>query len=66
MDIAEDHDRLSIMLDTLQIPARPTAPLIQKTEAKEKAERIGYPVLGPAILRTRRPGNGDRARYDRA
>ncbi len=45
MDIAEDRDRFSILLDDLHIPSPPNASARSKAEAREKAEQIGYPVL---------------------
>jgi carbamoyl-phosphate synthase large subunit len=45
MDIAEDRDRFSALLDKLKIPSPPNASARSKTEAREMAERIGYPVL---------------------
>jgi carbamoyl-phosphate synthase large subunit len=45
MDIAEDRDRFSILLQKLKIPQPPNASARSKTEAREMAERIGYPVL---------------------
>jgi carbamoyl-phosphate synthase large subunit len=45
MDIAEDRDRFSILLDKLIIPSPPNSSARSKSEAREKAERIGYPVL---------------------
>ena len=45
MDIAEDRDRFSELLDKLKIPSPPNASARSKTEAREMAERIGYPVL---------------------
>jgi carbamoyl-phosphate synthase large subunit len=45
MDIAEDRDRFSVMLNTLQIPSPANSSAYSEAEAKEKAEKIGYPVL---------------------
>ena len=45
MDIAEDRDRFSILLDTLNIPSPANSSAYSEAEAREKAERIGYPVL---------------------
>jgi carbamoyl-phosphate synthase large subunit len=45
MDIAEDRDRFSELLDTLKIPSPPNASARSKAEAREKAGQIGYPVL---------------------
>jgi carbamoyl-phosphate synthase large subunit len=45
MDIAEDRDRFSVLLQKLEIPQPPNASARSKTEAREMAERIGYPVL---------------------
>jgi len=45
MDIAEDRDRFSLLLDQLNIPSPPNASARSKDEAREKAEKIGYPVL---------------------
>ena len=44
MDIAEDRDRFSVLLDTLQIPSPATYPGLFGSRSKEK-EKIGYPVL---------------------
>lgn len=45
MDIAEDRDRFSVLLEKLQIPSPRNSSAYSEDEAKEKAERIGYPVL---------------------
>jgi len=45
MDIAEDRDRFSVLLTTLQIPSPANSSAYSEAEAREKAERIGYPVL---------------------
>jgi carbamoyl-phosphate synthase large subunit len=45
MDIAEDRDRFSVLLDDLAIPAPPNSSAYSEGEAREMAERIGYPVL---------------------
>ncbi|HVP96328.1 carbamoyl-phosphate synthase large subunit [Methanoregula sp.] len=45
MDVAEDRDRFSMLLDTLQIPSPANSSAYSEAEAREKAERIGYPVL---------------------
>ena len=45
MDIAEDRDRFSVLLDTLQIPSPANSSAYSEAEAREKAEKIGYPVL---------------------
>jgi carbamoyl-phosphate synthase large subunit len=45
MDIAEDRDRFSILLDKLRIPSPPNTSAYSESEAKHKAEKIGYPVL---------------------
>lgn len=45
MDIAEDRDRFSILLDTLCIPSPPNSSAYSLEEARKKAAMIGYPVL---------------------
>jgi carbamoyl-phosphate synthase large subunit len=45
MDIAEDRDRFSILLDRLGIPSPPNSSAYSLEEAREKAAAIGYPVL---------------------
>ena len=45
MDIAEDRDRFSVLLDTLEIPSPPNSSAYSPDEAKAKAKKIGYPVL---------------------
>jgi len=45
MDIAEDRDRFSVLLDTLEIPSPPNSSAYSSDEAKAKAKKIGYPVL---------------------
>jgi len=45
MDIAEDRDRFSILLDKLGIPSPANSSAHSEAEAREKAEKIGYPVL---------------------
>ncbi|HZD42778.1 MAG TPA: carbamoyl-phosphate synthase large subunit, partial [Methanomicrobiales archaeon] len=45
MDIAEDRDRFSVFLERLAIPSPPNSSAYSESQAKEIAERIGYPVL---------------------
>ena len=45
MDIAEDRDRFSLLLDSLDIPAPPNSSAYSAEEARANAEKIGYPVL---------------------
>jgi carbamoyl-phosphate synthase large subunit len=45
MDIAEDRDRFSELLENLKIPQPPNASARSTTEARQMAEEIGYPVL---------------------
>ncbi len=45
MDIAEDRDRFSILLDKLKIPSPPNSSAYSFEEARKKAAAIGYPVL---------------------
>jgi carbamoyl-phosphate synthase large subunit len=45
MDIAEDRDRFSVLLDELDIPSPPNSSAYSLEEAREKARKIGYPVL---------------------
>jgi carbamoyl-phosphate synthase large subunit len=45
MDIAEDRDRFSVLIDRLRIPSPPNTSAYSESEAKEKADKIGYPVL---------------------
>jgi carbamoyl-phosphate synthase large subunit len=45
MDIAEDRNRFSVLLDKLGIPSPPNSSAYSESEAREKAEKIGYPVL---------------------
>ncbi len=45
MDIAEDRDRFSLLLDKLDIPAPPNSSASSAEEARAKAKKIGYPVL---------------------
>jgi carbamoyl-phosphate synthase large subunit len=45
MDIAEDRDRFSMLLNRLGIPSPRNASAYSEEEAYEKAEKIGYPVL---------------------
>jgi carbamoyl-phosphate synthase large subunit len=45
MDIAENRDRFSGLLDQLKIPSPPNTSAFSESEAKHKAEKIGYPVL---------------------
>jgi len=45
MDIAEDRDRFSLLLDRLGIPSPPNSSAHSLGEAREKAASIGYPVL---------------------
>jgi carbamoyl-phosphate synthase large subunit len=45
MDMAEDRDRFSLLLDNLRIPSPPNGSAISEAEALATAERIGYPSL---------------------
>ncbi len=45
MDMAEDRDRFSVLLDSLSIPTPPNGSAYSEKEAYVTAERIGYPVL---------------------
>jgi carbamoyl-phosphate synthase large subunit len=45
MDIAEDRDRFSVLLTKLNIPCPANSSAYSESEAKAKAEKIGYPVL---------------------
>jgi carbamoyl-phosphate synthase large subunit len=45
MDIAEDRDRFSVLLDSLHIPSPANSSAYSESEARKKAEKIGYPVL---------------------
>ena len=45
MDMAEDRDRFSILLDNLKIPSPPNGSATSEEEAFKTAEKIGYPVL---------------------
>jgi len=45
MDIAEDRDRFSMLLKKLDIPCPANSSAYSESEAKAKAEQIGYPVL---------------------
>ncbi|MHB8052851.1 MAG: carbamoyl-phosphate synthase large subunit [Methanoregula sp.] len=45
MDIAEDRDRFSVLLKKLNIPCPANSSAYSESEAKAKAEQIGYPVL---------------------
>ncbi len=45
MDMAEDRDRFSQLLNDLQIPSPPNSSAYSEEEAREMAARIGYPVL---------------------
>jgi carbamoyl-phosphate synthase large subunit len=45
MDVAEDRERFSVLLDSLHIPSPANSSAYSEAEAKEKAEKIGYPVL---------------------
>jgi carbamoyl-phosphate synthase large subunit len=45
MDVAEDRDRFSLLLDQLKIPSPPNSSAYSPEEARAKAAVIGYPVL---------------------
>ncbi len=45
MDVAEDRDRFSVFLASLGIPSPPNSSAYSEAQAREIAERIGYPVL---------------------
>jgi carbamoyl-phosphate synthase large subunit len=45
IDLAEDRKRFSALLDELQIPQPPNGTATSANEAKEVADKIGYPVL---------------------
>jgi len=45
MDMAEDRDRFSVLLDDLHIPSPPNGSATSEEEALSTAEKIGYPAL---------------------
>ena len=45
MDMAEDRDRFSAMLDRLEIPSPPNSSAYSEEDALQMANQIGYPVL---------------------
>ena len=45
MDIAEDRDRFSVLLNKLNIPCPANSSAYSESEAKAMAEQIGFPVL---------------------
>lgn len=45
MDVAENRDRFSALLDRLEIPSPPNSSAYSLEEARKKAKAIGYPVL---------------------
>ncbi len=45
MDIAEDRDRFSVLLEKLNIPSPENSSAYSEGDAKAMAEKIGYPVL---------------------
>ncbi len=45
MDIAEDRDRFSVLLNDLKIPSPKNSSAYSEAEARAKAEAIGFPVL---------------------
>jgi carbamoyl-phosphate synthase large subunit len=45
MDIAEDRDRFSVLLQKLSIPTPANSSAYSEGDARAMAERIGYPVL---------------------
>jgi len=45
MDVAEDRDRFSILLEELKIPSPPNSSAYSLEDARERAAAIGYPVL---------------------
>jgi carbamoyl-phosphate synthase large subunit len=45
MDIAEDRDRFSVLLEHLELPSPKNASAYSEAEARIKARSIGYPVL---------------------
>jgi len=45
MDMAEDRDRFSLLLDSLKIPSPPNGSATSEDEALLTADRIGYPAL---------------------
>ena len=45
MDVAEDRDRFSVLLDELEIPSPPNSSAYSEEDALRMANEIGYPVL---------------------
>jgi len=45
MDVAEDRDRFSLLLDKLEIPSPPNSSAYSEEDALRMANEIGYPVL---------------------
>ena len=59
IDLAEDRGRFGALLRRLEIKHPPYGTALSAEEAAVIAERGRLPAAGPALLRARRPGDGD-------
>ena len=59
IDLAEDRGRFGALLRRLEIAHPPYGTALSAEEAVVIAERRRLPAAGPALLRARRPGDGD-------
>jgi hypothetical protein len=62
IDLAEDRDRFSQIMRRLGIPQPESGMAASADEAVKIADRIGYPLVGEALLCAGRARHGDRAR----
>ena len=62
IDRAEDRERFEALLEQLGLERPPAGLARSVAEAVAVAARIGYPGAGAAVVRARRPRDGDRLR----
>ena len=60
VDAAEDRELFDEILEKTQIPRAAGGTVFTAEEAKELANRLGYPCISPSFLRFRRTGHEDR------
>ena len=63
IEAAEDREKFQQLLHKLGLRQPPNGIARTMDEARREAEKIGYPLLGAAELRARRPGDGDLLRH---
>ena len=62
IDLAEDRQRFSQLLWDLGVPQPASGTAVSRDQAREVADRVGYPVVVRPVVRAGRPRHGHRVR----